>query len=178
MNKNYKTIAAFLGFESVASDKENGLYLQEELADKIEARLAEAANIEAALQAKEQELADLNAKLATIEETHQAAIAEKDAAIAAKEEEATALGNSIAELKATLTTKEDEATAKDATIATLNATVAEQATAIEAKDAEIKALAEAAPEPQVPAATAEPATQTKKDWSEMTLDEKAAAWGM
>lgn len=187
MNKNYKTIAAFLGYESVASDKENGLYLQEELADKIEARLAEVANIEATLQAKEQELADLNAKLATIEEQHQkalsdsvaekeAALAEKEAALTAKAEEVTVLGNSIAELKATLATKETEATEKYNTIATLTAKVAEQEQTIAAKEAEITALAEAAPEPQVPAATSEPAAP-KKPWAQMTDDEKRAEWG-
>lgn len=180
MNKNYKTIATFLGFESVASDKENGLYLQEELADKIEARLAEVAEMEATLQAKEQELADLNAKLANIEAEHASAIAEKEAALTAKAEECATLGDRISELEAALAAKEAELSEKDATIATLNDKVSEQQQTIEAKEAEIAALSEAAPDPQTPANTegTQQQQEPKKPWSQMTDEEKAAEWGM
>lgn len=64
--KNYSKIASALGVEELGSDKENGVWLQEELADKLESSLTEK---ETAAESLTQQLETANATIETRNQT-------------------------------------------------------------------------------------------------------------
>ena len=163
-------IKDFMGLTVLESDKENGLYFNPELQEKLSAAIDEAQANATALAEAQARVAELTAQI----ESNAAAVSEAEAAAAtAAEEAANAHAEEIANLNASheaaiaaLTAERDNAQAELATanenLATANARVAE-----------LEALQPAAPTP----APASPATEgEQKSWDEMTLAEKKAAW--
>lgn len=171
--KEFKNIKSVLKLETLCADKENGLYLVEEMADTLENHCAEMAAITLknevlteevnALKLRAQIAEDaLQAKVEELNQQHNEAIAELNA----KHDEA------IAELNAKNETAMSEAEELHrAVVEKLNAELNDAKEVVAAKDREIDELASAAPEPQTPAKPSGTESQTKK-WDEMTLEEK------
>lgn len=163
-------IKNFMGLTVLERDKEEGLYfnpdLQEKLSEAIDAAQANAT----ALAEAQARVAELTAQI----ESNAAAVSEAEAAAAtAAEEAANAHAEEIANLNASheaaiaaLTAERDNAQAE---LATANENLA---TANE-RIAQLETQQPAAPTPAAPSASNE---EDKKDWADMTLAEKKAAW--
>lgn len=186
MKKEFKSIMAFMGLETLCADSEGGVYMVEAMVNTLEEKCGEAlASAEtavqnateiAALKAQIEKLnadhaAALEAKETELNTAHAAAIealkAEHTAALeAANAEHATALEAANSEHATALAAKDEELATAQADLTAAN----EKVTALEAQVAD---MAAAAPEPQVPAAAGAQA-ETHKAYAEMTTAEKAA----
>lgn len=189
--KVYENINAALEVEELAVAKDGSFYCDSTLAEKLEAKLAEAQKNSDILEANVETVASLNAKVAELK-------AQAEQSATTHTEEKTALETEVANLKSQLSEATVSAESSAASIAEFGtkvsdlesqlATLTEEKAALEAtlaeKQAEIEELAKAS----APAATPAPASvqepETKEDsrslvqtiYSEtMTPEEKAAA---
>lgn len=180
--KEYPLIMSALGLNALAVDKEGGYYMNEALCDVLESFVAQANQDKLTMDAKMQEVAQLNAKIEELKGEHEQAI---NGLTEAHNQEIEKLNGEHAEAINALTEQ------KDSEIAELNNKVSEAQSTIEglnaqveAKEAEIKEISEVVTEPQVPAApTADgvqvveaPAFECKSVVSDdMTPDQKKEA---
>lgn len=153
--KEYKNIQQACGVEALVSDKDNGIYATEPMCDALESALAEYKQKENTLEAKLQEIADLNERIRTLNSEHQAAIDklnnEHADAIKAKDDEIanlnsehqTAIDNLNSEHADAIKAKDDEIATRDEQIKTLNTTIEQQT-------AQIAELAEKTPSAPTP----------------------------
>lgn len=174
MNKQYAMIQNALGLAELASDSNNALYLNEAQCDMLESHLEICGQRSDALDAKMDEIAALNARIAEMEKNHAEALdalkAEHGKAFedftAEKAGEVDALKNE--HLKA-MEAKDAEMAEKEsgfnAQIADLQAQIEASKSAMEAKEAEIRELESAGtqqPQAEAPADNSLEAT-TKVD---------------
>lgn len=149
MNKQYTMIQNALGVAELASDSKNALYLDEELCDVLEDHLKVCGQRSDALDAKMDENAALNARIAEMEKAHTEAL---DAFAVAKNEAledlAAEKANEIEALKIehqqAMEAKEAEMLKKEnglnAMMTELQGRIDELSQALEAKEKEIKEL--------------------------------------
>lgn len=149
MGKEYVQIRSILELEALESDKNNGLYLTEELADRLEKALDESGRRDTILLAKGEEIMKLNETIKTLRTEHESAL-------------------ETVKTKAALevTQKEEnfnqEKEKLESRISELEKTIAEQNTQLEQKDAEIAELGKK-PAPQAHPATGAPEAGSKTD---------------
>ena len=156
--KEYPLIMSALGLNALAVDKEGGYYMNEALCDAMEAFVAQANQDKLTMDAKIQEVAQLNAKIEELKNEHEQAIKGMNEAHAQEIEklngEHEAAVQSLTEQKdgeiAELNNKVNEA---NATIEGLNHQVA-------SKEAEITELSETVVAPEVPQAPTADGVQT------------------
>lgn len=156
--KEYPLIMSALGLNALAVDKEGGYYMNEALCDAMEAFVAQANQDKLTMDAKIQEVAQLNAKIEELKNEHEQAIKGMNEAHAQEIEklngEHEAAVQSLTEQKdgeiAELNNKVNEA---NATIESLNQQVA-------SKEAEITELSETVVAPEVPQAPTADGVQT------------------
>lgn len=148
--KEYPLIMSALGLNALAVDKEGGYYMNAALCDVLESFVAQANQDKLTMDAKIQEVAQLNAKIEELKGEHEQAI---NGLTEAHSQEIEKLNGEHAEAINALTEQ------KDGEIAELNNKVNEAQSTIEglnaqveAKEAEIKEISEVVTEPQVPAA--------------------------
>ena len=156
--KEYPLIMSALGLNALAVDAEGGYYMNEALCDAMEASVAQANQNKLTMDAKIQEVAQLNARIEELKAEHEQAM---NGLMEAHSQEIEKLNSEHAEAINALTEQ------KDGEIAELNNKVSEaQATIdglnqqVEAKEAEIKEISEVVTEPQVPAAPTTDGVQT------------------
>lgn len=80
MGKEYQHIQSALETEALVSDKENALYLHEELCDKLESFVEKSAQVQASLAAKVEEVKQLNEAVKQAREAHTAEVEQLNAA--------------------------------------------------------------------------------------------------
>lgn len=163
--KEYPKIMAALGLNALVSDKDNGLYFTESMADILTEFVGKAENTESTLNAKLQEIAQLNANIEQLKKDHAQALETLTSAHATE----------LANLSATHKKEVDELNGQ---LETANGQIA-------AKDAEIKELSEAAtkaPTPQDPPKENSVGGKQQADFSvqsifneEMTMEQKLDA---
>lgn len=148
--KEYPLIMSALGLNALAVDKEGGYYMNAALCDVLESFVAQANQDKLTMDAKIQEVAQLNARIEELKGEHEQAI---NGLTEAHNQEIEKLNGEHAEAINALTEQ------KDGEIAELNNKMNEAQTTIEglnaqveAKEAEIKEISEVVTEPQVPAA--------------------------
>ena len=150
--KEYPLIMSALGINALAVDKENGYYMNEALCDAMEAFVAQAKQDKLTMDAKIQEVAQLNAKIEELKGEHEQAI---NGLNEAHNQEIEKLNGEHAEAVQTLTEQKDGEIANlNGQLNAANETISGLKGQIEANEAEIKELAEATVEPQLPEAPA------------------------
>lgn len=156
--KEYPLIMSALGINALAVDKEGGYYMNAALCDVLESFVAQANQDKLTMDAKIQEVAQLNARIEELKGEHEQAM---NGLTEAHNQEIEKLNGEHAKAINALTEQ------KDGEIAELNNKVSEaQATIdglnkqVEAKEAEIKEISEVVTEPQVPAAPTTDGVQT------------------
>ena len=180
--KEYPLIMSALGINALAVDKENGYYMNEALCDAMEAFVAQAKQDKLTMDAKIQEVAQLNAKIEELKGEHEQAI---NGLNEAHNQEIEKLNGEHAEAVQTLTEQKDGEIANlNGQLNAANETISGLKGQIEANEAEIKELAEATVEPQLPEAPASNGMQVVETVTfenksvidkEMTYEEKKAA---
>ena len=156
--KEYPLIMSALGLNALAVDKEGGYYMNEALCDAMEAFVAQANQDKLTMDAKIQEVAQLNARIEELKGEHEQAVNGLNEAHAQEIEKLNAEHASAVQ---TLTEQKDseitELTGKvneaQATIEGLNQQVA-------SKEAEITELSESVAAPEVPQAPTADGVQT------------------
>lgn len=149
MNKEYKAVQQLLGVPALVADKDNGAYFVEDMMDSLEEGITNLNQRSATLDAKLEEIKQLNETLKNLCDEKAAldnSIAEKDAIIASLNEQVTTLTEQVSNLTNDTEGKDSTITEKDNAIAALNDKVAELQQTITEKDAEIASLGHKAPE--------------------------------
>lgn len=149
MAKQYKNIQTFLGMEALEVGTGNSLYFVEAMNDQLEERIGQAIAKEETLDAKMNEIVQLNDTIKQLRESvaeKDAALTEKDNTIATLNEQVENLNGQITNLNNDTEGKDNAITEKDNQIATLNEQIATLNQTIADKDAEIAALGKKAPE--------------------------------
>ena len=180
--KEYPLIMSALGINALAVDKENGYYMNEALCDAMEAFVAQAKQDKLTMDAKIQEVAQLNARIEELRSEHEQAI---NGLNEAHNQEIEKLNGEHAEALQALTEQKDGEIANlNGQLNDANETISGLKGQIEANEAEIKELAEATVEPQLPEAPASNGVQVVETVTfenksvidkEMTYEEKKAA---
>ena len=135
--KEYPKIMSALGLQALVSDKDNGLYFTESMADALVEFISSAEQTKSTLQAKLQEITQLNSK-----------IAEQNSKIEQMLKDHT---QALADLAAAHTTAIENLKAEHQTeVNTLNGQLSEANAQITAKDAEILELSNATQNPPAP----------------------------
>lgn len=155
MSKEYPLIMAAVQAPALESDQEDAVYLHKEFCENLEARLAAAEQMEAALAEKTAELAALTERLDAIEAAHAEEIEKLNGEYAAAAQEAVlkqeeAIEKMTAEHEEAIKALEEKAAADmetlvashDALVAELNSKLEEAGKSLAAKEAEILELAE------------------------------------
>lgn len=140
--KNYKHINEVLEVESLPVTGDGSFYCNGPLAEKIEARLEEAARNEELLQSHMESVEELNSKVKELQQ----AIASGEATA----EEYAKLSESYKELESALAAAEEAHKSLETKIEELNAVIAEKDETIKAKDAEIDELSNSSVESPTP----------------------------
>lgn len=156
MKKEYKAVQDLLGLEALVADKDNGCYFVEAMMDKLETGATELAQRSKTLDAKLQEVQELNATIAQLKgdvEGKNATIAEKENAIAELNEQIAKLNQTVADLTAKGEASSTTLSEKDTLIASLKAQNEELNKSLADKDAELSELGRKAS--AQPASTAE-----------------------
>lgn len=157
----YPLIMSALGLNALAVDKEGGYYMNQALCDAMEAFIAQANQNKLTMDAKIDEVAQLNAKIEELKGEHEQAINGLNEAHAQEIEK---LSGEHAEAISALTAEKDDV------IAGLNNQLTEAQAAIEGlneqvegKDAEIAELSNAVQQPEVPQAPTEDGVKAKEE---------------
>lgn len=145
--KEYQNIMEASGLEALVSDKENGIYLVENVCDTLEGALATYKQKEATLEAKLQEIAALNESIKTLKAEHQQALEklnnEHQAAIdALNSDHQSAIDTLNNEHQSALEAKGNEINGLNQQIEQLNGTIAERDTTIAEQAQQIQQLSE------------------------------------
>lgn len=151
MSKEFKSIEQALNLKTLCSDKDNGIYLNEELADAMENFCS---SVEGITKAKE----DLEQQISSLVQEHETALD----ALEQKHKQTDAV---LQEEKAELNKK----------IASLQHDLEQANATISEKEKELDELAKLAPQspaPQKPTSTA----TSEKRWEDLSLAEKKAAF--
>lgn len=183
MKKEYKSVQQLLGVSALVADKDNGSYFVEDMMDTLEEGIENLNQRSATLDAKLEEIKQLNETIKTLRDEKAAldnSIAEKDATIASLNEQVTTLSEQVSNLTNDSEGKDSTITEKDNAIAALNEKVTELQQTIADKDAEIASLGHKTPEQ--PASQAGQEEPNEKDLSAhnvthegMTLKEETEA---
>ena len=148
--KEYPLIMSALGLNALAVDKEGGYYMNEALCDVLESFVAQANQDKLTMDAKIQEVAQLNAKIEELKGEHEQAI---NGLTEAHNQEIEKLNGEHAEAINALTEQKDGEIAElNNKVNEANSTIEGLNAQVEAKEAEIKEISEVVTEPQVPAA--------------------------
>ena len=148
--KEYPLIMSALGLNALAVDKEGGYYMNEALCDVLESFVAQANQDKLTMDAKIQEVAQLNARIEELKGEHEQAI---NGLTEAHNQEIEKLNGEHAEAINALTEQKDSEIAElNNKVNEANSTIEGLNAQVEAKEAEIKEISEVVTEPQVPAA--------------------------
>ena len=148
--KEYPLIMSALGLNALAVDKEGGYYMNEALCDVLESFVAQANQDKLTMDAKIQEVAQLNARIEELKGEHEQAI---NGLTEAHNQEIEKLNGEHAEaINALAEQKDGEIAELNNKVNEANSTIEGLKAQVEAKEAEIKEISEAVTEPQVPAA--------------------------
>ena len=148
--KEYPLIMSALGLNALAVDKEGGYYMNAALCDVLESFVAQANQDKLTMDAKIQEVAQLNAKIEELKGEHEQAI---NGLTEAHNQEIEKLNGEHAEAINALTEQKDGEIAElNNKVNEANSTIEGLNAQVEAKEAEIKEISEVVTEPQVPAA--------------------------
>lgn len=185
MKKEFKSIMAFMGLETLCADSDGGVYMVEAMVNTLEEKCGEAlASAETAVQ-NATEIVALKAQIEKLNTDHAAALAAKDKELAATKDDLTAANEKVTALEAAKAHLDEEVgklntehtaalAAKDKELTTAKASLEEANGKVTALEAQVAEMAAAAPEPQVPAAApAAGAQAAPKAYAEMTTAEKA-----
>lgn len=148
--KEYPLIMSALGLNALAVDKEGGYYMNAALCDVLESFVAQANQDKLTMDAKIQEVAQLNARIEELKGEHEQAI---NGLTEAHNQEIEKLNGEHAEAINALTEQKDGEIAElNNKVNEANSTIEGLNAQVEAKEAEIKEISEVVTEPQVPAA--------------------------
>ena len=148
--KEYPLIMSALGLNALAVDKEGGYYMNAALCDVLESFVAQANQDKLTMDAKIQEVAQLNARIEELKGEHEQAI---NGLTEAHNQEIEKLNGEHAEAISALTEQKDGEIAElNNKVNEANSTIEGLNAQVEAKEAEIKEISEVVTEPQVPAA--------------------------
>ena len=148
--KEYPLIMSALGLNALAVDKEGGYYMNAALCDVLESFVAQANQDKLTMDAKIQEVAQLNAIIEELKGEHEQAI---NGLTEAHNQEIEKLNGEHAEAINALTEQKDGEIAElNNKVNEANSTIEGLNAQVEAKEAEIKEISEVVTEPQVPAA--------------------------
>ena len=148
--KEYPLIMSALGLNALAVDKEGGYYMNAALCDVLESFVAQANQDKLTMDAKIQEVAQLNARIEELKDEHEQAI---NGLTEAHNQEIEKLNGEHAEAINALTEQKDGEIAElNNKVNEANSTIEGLNAQVEAKEAEIKEISEVVTEPQVPAA--------------------------
>lgn len=148
--KEYPLIMSALGLNALAVDKEGGYYMNAALCDVLESFVAQANQDKLTMDAKIQEVAQLNARIEELKGEHEQAI---NGLTEAHNQEIEKLNGEHAEAINALTEQKDSEIAElNNKVNEANSTIEGLNAQVEAKEAEIKEISEVVTEPQVPAA--------------------------
>ena len=148
--KEYPLIMSALGLNALAVDKEGGYYMNAALCDVLESFVAQANQDKLTMDAKIQEVAQLNARIEELKGEHEQAI---NGLTEAHNQEIEKLNSEHAEAINALTEQKDGEIAElNNKLNEANSTIEGLNAQVEAKEAEIKEISEVVTEPQVPAA--------------------------
>ena len=185
MKKEFKSIMAFMGLETLCADSDGGVYMVEAMVNTLEEKCGEAiASAETAVQ-NATEIAALKAQIEKLNADHAAALEAKDKELATTKAGLTAANEKVTALEAANAHLDEEVgklntdhaaalAAKDKELATAKADLTASNEKVTALEAQVAEMAAAAPEPQVPAAApAAGAAPKVKAYAEMTTAEKA-----
>lgn len=156
--KEYPLIMSALGINALAVDKEGGYYMNAALCDVLESFVAQANQDKLTMDAKIQEVAQLNARIEELKGEHEQAI---NGLTEAHNQEIEKLNGEHAEAINALTEQKDGEIAElNNKVNEANSTIEGLKAQVEAKEAEIKEISEVVTEPQVPAAPTADGVQT------------------
>lgn len=156
--KEYPLIMSALGLNALAVDKEGGYYMNAALCDVLESFVAQANQDKLTMDAKIQEVAQLNARIEELKGEHEQAI---NGLTEAHNQEIEKLNGEHAEAINALTEQKDGEIAElNNKVNEANSTIEGLNAQVEAKEAEIKEISEVVTEPQVPAAPTADGVQT------------------
>ena len=156
--KEYPLIMSALGLNALAVDKEGGYYMNAALCDVLESFVAQANQDKLTMDAKIQEVAQLNARIEELNGEHEQAI---NGLTEAHNQEIEKLNGEHAEAINALTEQKDGEIAElNNKVNEANSTIEGLNAQVEAKEAEIKEISEVVTEPQVPAAPTADGVQT------------------
>lgn len=148
--KEYPLIMSALRLNALAVDKEGGYYMNAALCDVLESFVAQANQDKLTMDAKIQEVAQLNARIEELKGEHEQAI---NGLTEAHNQEIEKLNGEHAEAINALTEQKDGEIAElNNKVNEANSTIEGLNAQVEAKEAEIKEISEVVTEPQVPAA--------------------------
>ena len=148
--KEYPLIMSALRLNALAVDKEGGYYMNAALCDVLESFVAQANQDKLTMDAKIQEVAQLNARIEELKGEHEQAI---NGLTEAHNQEIEKLNGEHAEAINALTEQKDSEIAElNNKVNEANSTIEGLNAQVEAKEAEIKEISEVVTEPQVPAA--------------------------
>ena len=180
--KEYPLIMSALGINALAVDKENGYYMNEALCDAMEAFVAQAKQDKLTMDAKIQEVAQLNAKIEELKGEHEQAINGLNEAHSQEIEKLN--GEHTEALNALTEQKDGEIAELNTQLESANQTIESLNAQVQQKDAEILELSEVVVEPETPAAPKADGVQVVETVTfenksviekEMTYEEKKAA---
>ena len=156
--KEYPLIMSALRINALAVDKEGGYYMNAALCDVLESFVAQANQDKLTMDAKIQEVAQLNARIEELKGEHEQAI---NGLTEAHNQEIEKLNGEHAEAISALTEQKDSEIAElNNKVNEANSTIEGLNAQVEAKEAEIKEISEVVTEPQVPAAPTADGVQT------------------
>lgn len=156
--KEYPLIMSALGLNALAVDKEGGYYMNEALCDAMEAFVAQANQDKLTMDAKIQEVAQLNAKIEELKNEHEQAIKGMNEAHAQEIEKLN--GEHEAAVQSLTEQKDDEIAELNNKVNEANATIEGLNAQVASKEAEITELSETVVAPEVPQAPTADGVQT------------------
>ena len=156
--KEYPLIMSALGLNALAVDKEGGYYMNEALCDAMEAFVAQANQDKLTMDAKIQEVAQLNAKIEELKNEHEQAIKGMNEAHAQEIEKLN--GEHEASVQSLTEQKDGEIAELNNKVNEANATIEGLNQQVASKEAEITELSETVVAPEVPQAPTADGVQT------------------
>ena len=156
--KEYPLIMSALGLNALAVDKEGGYYMNEALCDAMEAFVAQANQDKLTMDAKIQEVAQLNAKIEELKNEHEQAIKGMNEAHAQEIEKLN--GEHEAVVQSLTEQKDGEIAELNNKVNEANATIEGLYQQVASKEAEITELSETVVAPEVPQAPTADGVQT------------------